>query len=387
MSHDLEVWLTRPVELRDLLGADAWRAEPSGIWVREDSRWQLLVGPLERVESEDVPDEVAAVAPSAVGWLVGVTLEGRRSGEAGRELQSLTQRLASEGQGVIDDGGALHGPDGAQLPVNRPAKPETISLLRLSWLWTDDGPAQTREGFALLLSVIGELLPEALPRRWGLTEPPQHRLDELGVSGFVDFVEANRDDVFVWLPSLPVRAVDLHDRRIWRSDAGFSANRLTVDIDAGALAKRGNGPRLARAFEAIADAVRPFYGEARVLRGFRVVRPYDVQGEVDVTDIDPIPGIRWRGVPRKPPRAVVLGDVYQGQWPDLDEIGRVKGPLLVACPQSLTAADPPIPAAPDAIAQEFDPYWHWFEHRSPSGQSFPAVTGKCPESLPEYWPF
>lgn len=47
MSHDLEVWLTRPVELRDLLGADAWREEPSAIWVREDRRWQLLVGPLE----------------------------------------------------------------------------------------------------------------------------------------------------------------------------------------------------------------------------------------------------------------------------------------------------------------------------------------------------
>lgn len=381
------MWLTRPVELAALLASEPWDEDELGVWVRQAERWQLLVGPLERVEREDVPDEVVAVAPGDVGWLVGLTLEGRKAGEPAPELRSLVERLASEGQGVVEDAAGLRGPDGSELPIKRRQKPETVSLLRLSWLWTDGGPAQTRDGLIALLSRIQELLPEALPRRWGLTEPPQNRLDELGVDAFVDFVNANRDEVFVWLPTLPVRFVDLADRRRWKFDAGFAANRLTIDLDAEALAKRGNGRRVARAFEAIAKAIQPFYAEARVLRGFRVVRPYDLQGEPDRTDIDLLNSNLWRGVPRKSARAVVIGGPYLGHWPELETVAREEGGLLIACPSSLTVTDPPIPAPPEEIAQDFDPYWRWYEHRYPSGQSFPAVTGEHPTNTPAYWPF
>ena len=151
--------------------------------------------------------------------------------------------------------------------------------------------------------------------------------------------------------------------------------------------KRGNGRRISAAFEAIAMAIRPFYAEARMLRGFRVVRPYDLQSEPDQTDVDPLNSNLWRGVPRKPPRAVVVGDPYIGQWPQLEAIARRERDLLVVCPSSLTLADPPIPSAPDAVAHEFDPYWRWYEYRYPSGQTFAAVTVQHPENPPAFWPF
>lgn len=387
MSEDVQVWLTRPVELEALLSDSPWTVEASGIWIRPAGKWQLLVGPLDRVEAEDVPDEVAAVASGEIGWLVGITLEGRRAGEAARELRLLCDRVAADGKGVVEDASGLRGRDGTELPLKRRPKPEQIDLLRLSWIWTNDAPPQTADGLSRLLAHMEALVPEALPRRWGLTEPPQNRLDQQGLDGFIAFVEANREEVVVWSPTLPVRTVMFNDHRMWKFDAGFAANRLTVDFDVPALHKRGNGRRLARAFEVMADTIQPFYAEARVLRGFRVIRPYDVQSEPDRTDVDPLTSNLWRGVPRKPPRAVAVGGPYLDKWPALEHIARRSEDLRMVCPETLTAADPVVPPPPDDIAQRFDPYWRWFEHRYPNGQSFPAVTGEHPEEVPTYWPF
>jgi hypothetical protein len=57
VSYDLQVWTTHAPQLPMAL-PDAWRRQQeSGVWIRMQSNWQVVVGPVHRIEPEDVPAE------------------------------------------------------------------------------------------------------------------------------------------------------------------------------------------------------------------------------------------------------------------------------------------------------------------------------------------
>lgn len=384
MSYDVDVWLRRPVVLEELLPeSDGW-VDHGGLRVRHGESWQILVGPLDRIEAEDVPREIETVIPG-VAWLVGVTLEGSRSA-ALETLPAVLRQLAVAGDGAVEDRGLLITADGS-IHRRRPARPpRVIDLLKLSWFWSDGAPAQGFDGLTAVVRRIDESLPEALPRRFGLTEPPQLRWEDEGLDGFVRFLDENRDDVIIWYPRAPVRDVDLHERRRWRFDPGFAVNRLTIDVDAAALKKRGWGQKLASAFTGIAEVVQPFYAEVRLLRGFHGSGRH-LSSEPGETDVDPINGNLWRGLPNQPALAVALGTPYVGRWPALEAIAEKRGNLLLACPKDLSTSAIEIPEPPGRLVQRFDGRWEWFRHPTPGGASVPAVTTRYPDKLSKDWPF
>jgi hypothetical protein len=61
VSYDLQVWTTRPPGLPSGLPDAALWQEQGGVWIQMRSEWQVVAGPVHRVEPEDVPEAVRAL--------------------------------------------------------------------------------------------------------------------------------------------------------------------------------------------------------------------------------------------------------------------------------------------------------------------------------------
>lgn len=359
MSRDVSVWLTRPVDLDEIVAdLDGWSCDEFGNWSVEGSGWQVLLGPVDWVEREDVPEAVLALAPS-ISHLVGLTLEGSGRGAGGRLLRDIERRLALAGAGIIDDSNdrELIDARGARHAVRRTGPPRHIDVIRGSWYWTDESPAESREGLERMLARLEELMPQALPKRYGEWEPPQIRFDDGGVVALATYLDQRRDDLTVMYPELPVRAIDLDHPAQTKVDAGFLANRLTIDVDAVALRRPGWGPALARVFVQLAELAETFYAEVRLLRGFELFDRREAQEAPVTSDLDPVYRNQWRGVPNRPALAAVIGPPYTGRWPEFEHQARDLGPLRVICSPDLARPTEPVPPAPAALCQPFDRRW------------------------------
>jgi hypothetical protein len=113
-------------------------------------------------------------------------------------------------------------------------------------------------------------------------------------------------------------------------------NRLSIDFDGAALVRNANGRRVATAFKAIVTVVHSVLRRGEGAPRLSRRAPYELESEPEQTDVDPLSRNLWHGVPREPPRAIVLGPPYAGHWPELERLARAEGRALIACPPILT---------------------------------------------------
>ena len=74
-------------------------------------------------------------------------------------------------------------------------------LLQLSWFVEDVAPL-TRALPTEMLDLFQRTIPEVLPRRYGLWEPPQFKLATDGIDHLRDFLAKNLRNVDLWLTPL-----------------------------------------------------------------------------------------------------------------------------------------------------------------------------------------
>ena|SRR5215472_7301141 len=104
------------------------------------------------------------------------------------------------------------------------------TFLRFTW-WFLENPLLVSEGRERLLALFERLLPEALPRRYGLYEPPQHIYAETGKVHLLRFMEESIHDFVVWYPHRPVVGLYLgHPQPVGASKLGFRTNRLEIEF-------------------------------------------------------------------------------------------------------------------------------------------------------------
>jgi hypothetical protein len=153
------------------------------------------------------------------------------------------------------------------------------------------------------------------------------------------------------------------DRRFRRPRAEQTGQRPTVGE--GVRGDRGCNPALPRRL-----------GAARVPRRPPVRRPRRARSDrCRPTEQEPL-----AGGAAEAPRCGRCRRSLPRQVAALEAIARGSGGDRV--PADAHRRRPCGPPSPDDIAQEFDPYWRWYEHRYPNGQSFTAVTAEHPkESL------
>jgi hypothetical protein len=278
------------------------------------------------VLAEDVPAGASRLLPG-IAHLTQISIEPLGAPATAHKLLARTAtRIAKAAHGVIIDPqtDTLEAPSGVKR--YRPRKRgERFDLLVLSW-WSVHELLFSRAWFDQFTGCLESLLPEALPRRYGLYEPPQHLYCETGREHFLTLLDTHKDTV-VWYPHRPVLSVGVHSR--WsgaRNLKGFRAHYVSVGIEAAVMAQPGWSEGLHRFWRAASGIIRPFYGDVRTLQGFI---PAGATYAVDSkTDRHPIRAGWWAGIPPSLGHAAVLGEPYIPLWPAFTEAAEKWGNLF-----------------------------------------------------------
>ncbi len=329
MSYSLDIWSVHPVALPDALPQpDAWNRSGDA-WARAGGAWQIVVEPSVKVEAEDIPEAVLPALPG-IAFLTRLNLEPIAAPASAHTLiQRAARAMARHAFGVVYDPQAslLTAPSGVKRVAGL-SNEATLSVISLNW-WFLDGPLLADDGVERLVGLLASLLPEALPRRYGLFEPPAFRYQEQGRDAFAHFLQQHLDAFVVWYPSRPVSSVAIEARPgNGVEPRGFRACTFSIQVEAAACGLPGWEPALRRAWKALSLFIEPFYGDVRTLHG--LVRSGGTVGYTGQSELHPVTGAWWNGVPRRLGHAVVLGPPYQDAWPAFRQHAEVSGNLWFA---------------------------------------------------------
>ena len=119
----------------------------------------------------------------------------------------MARGMARSARGIVVDQqqGTIETPRGVQ---RLEIEPEWTGggLLQLSWFVEDVAPL-ARALPTDMLDVFQRTMPEVLPRRYGLWEPPQFKLATDGIGHLREFITKNLRDIIVWYCHKPCRYV------------------------------------------------------------------------------------------------------------------------------------------------------------------------------------
>ncbi|BCW56730.1 hypothetical protein V3C41_07440 [Paenarthrobacter nicotinovorans] len=215
------------------------------------------------VEVEDIPVEITAVLPE-VTTMFQVLVEGTQEAEIPHGVR-FARKLAKACHGMVLDeqtDEVWPQPRTAKVASQPEQKQEPLSVW-LSWmLLEDDLPTDFLERY---LQLAQELLPEAVPVRFGNYEPYQH-FDSTGPEGFITEYyssKANKWEVHYKNPS-PITFGKIDGpERAW----GIPFTRITLVVDGPNLADDALRSALRRFFLAVATELGAVYASAEVERG------------------------------------------------------------------------------------------------------------------------
>lgn len=309
MSYDLQVWSVRPFDHSAFGRPEIWQRS-SGASVHARKNWQIVVSASDRVLPEDVPNEVSKVLPG-IEWLTNLNLEGKPTAEAIRLVQSAATEIARFGHGAVIDqqDASIRLPSGVKRLMS-PRSKETFDIVSLSW-WFLDSPSASGEGRERLVDLLERVLPEVLPKRYGLYEPPQHVYAQTGREHFLRFLDENLHDTKVWYPHRPVVSVYLSlPSPLGAHKLGFRTNCFRIEVEKQALTEPGWAAVIKHLWRQVSVLIDPIYGDVRVLGNYMWMG-----ASVSAGEEHPIKAWWWAGIPKELGNAVVLGSVYQKLWP------------------------------------------------------------------------
>lgn len=354
MSYDLRIWGRKASALKDLFPTtEGWREQSSG-WVYSARSWQITIGFPQSVEPEDVPQQASELLPG-LSVLVECSLEPVSAPKAAQSrLKAAALAVSGELAGLVEDPqeSSLKSPRTSKRFI-KPKREERITVLYLSW-WYLNSPLRSVMGVSELLAILRKYLPEAIPRRYGLWEPPQHKTSESGLSALAEFIAMNIDNTPVLYPARPVVDIHVADcNGLEHPRLGFRSNFFEIGIEASALDQPGWEHASKLLWRNISKFLQPFYGEARFQSGY-IMRGAATVSDIQ-TDVHPVRSWFWRGIPSKPGIAVVLGHPYDQIW-NLQGVVHEEGLLFKEQHDWSSRAPLPI-AVPRGIAQPWDPAW------------------------------
>jgi hypothetical protein len=371
VSYDLQVWTTYAPQLPIALPDAARWQEQSGVWIQMRSQWQVVVGPVHRIEPEDVPQSVSALLPG-IGHMVELNLEPAAAPQVARALlKRVAKALACAGHGVVVDPqtDTLTTPTGVRRYV-APPRSATVTALKLSW-FSVDARFASRDGLDRVVACFERSVHEALPVRYGEYEPPSFRYSETGRQHLIDFLAneylAPRSLGFaVWYPKRPVLDVGV-SIGVGKTPAGWRCHRLTLTLEASVLDQAGWPTALQELWRRLAQTIHAFYADVRILRRYRVGAA--TMAEFLDAERHPVRGPFWAGIPRERACAVALGQPYLSLWPEFDavaeresDIGFLSQPSWMDQDGVFVASGP----VPERLAQQSPGY---DDFRKPQQQS------------------
>lgn len=318
MSYDLSVYCPGSPSVDQVwllagntrgLHADSSNSDISGVRVFRGVKrsYSFTVDGPFSIEIEDVPGEVSQLLPKA-STLFQVLVEGTQEAEIPHGVR-FARKLAKACHGIVMDEQTDEIWPQPRAVREQPEPEERVGVndVWLNWyLLEDDLPMDFLERY---LRIAEELLPEAIPVRFGKHEPLQFRFDAAGIDGLIDEYynsEANDWGVYYKNPS-PVTYGKIAGPE---QAAGNPFTRITLCVDSRSLTDDRLRASLKSFFLAVATDLGAVYASAEKVTGGEMPRiPYLY-----------MPPRQWVGFPPYP-----LWWVWAG--PRLAcEIGRFLGP-------------------------------------------------------------
>lgn len=258
------------------------------------------------VAGEDVPDEVTAALPDTATTFQ-VLVEGTQEPEIPHGVR-FARKLAKSLHGVVVD--EQTGEIWPQLRIPQEqtwaAQVAESDEFWLSWYFLEENlPPDFLQRY---LRIAGEVLPQAVPERYGTNEPSK-LFDSTGSEGFVTEYyssKANKWEVHYRSP-LPVTAGTIDGPQLAR---GNPFTQITLCLHRPALADDGLRDALRRFFLTVADELEAVFACAEVRSGPDMLRRPNFF----------LPPLQWVGFPPYPLSWVWVGPRL------VPEIGRFLGP-------------------------------------------------------------
>jgi hypothetical protein len=268
MSYDVEIGTHRepsPAQVKAWAAGQGLAVEPNGD--------ELLIGEMisfagpYAAEPEDFAEEIAA-ACLAPRWMTTVAVSYAEPKRAITLVRSLARHLAEINEGAAFDPqkDALIWPRGSPRRVAPRRREETTDVIRLTWILA---PQRWEAAPSTLLDLIRRRCPEALPARYGRTEPLEHRFDPADPEPFIRFVlDPDEDDGF-WFaarPSFGGRWLAPHADPYEKPDAEhLRVGRLEIRFDGAVLETDARWREsVVDLFKAAASGLGAFFAAAQV---------------------------------------------------------------------------------------------------------------------------
>jgi hypothetical protein len=259
MSYDLQIYSCSDpnVELIRLAVEENFERNGNAFSLR-GKNWQLVFHSADKVELEDIPASVFRELPG-IAYLTLANLEGAASvGDRAKAIR-IAKKFARATRGVLVN------PQDDTIETARGSKrvdltnaPKEEGTLKLSW-WFEDADSFEKTGCARLVEAFESYMPEALPRRYGLWEPPQFKFAEQGREHFLSFFRENLRKGIVWYANHPFSFVFVSiPPKVGGTWRGYRSCRLELQVQSRVLSATGWPLALKRLWLAVAQVVSPF---------------------------------------------------------------------------------------------------------------------------------
>lgn len=378
MSYDLQIWsVKRPSVESDSPRGLRWTqsADSMSVVMRD---WQITVEPADLVHQEDIPVDVASALPG-IRYLTELNLQPfDASNSAKATLVRIASAVAKASHGLVYDPQTdeLITPRGVKRFIPQ-ARDERFSIIELGFWFLDVRifSPDHMEGF---LDLCDTLLPEALPRRYGLYEPPQYVRDvRAGRAHLLTFLHENLDGSPVLYTTRPVLGLGFScTKERYHPRNGFRSNYVSVEIEASVIQQPGWQEQLRRFWVAICRHLNPFYSDVRTLKGY--VRMGGTYGSDHKSEEHPIRSWFWRGVPGELGHAIAIGEPYIDLWPQASMEGERHGDLIVLDTCRWVDGDNLTIKVPGGIRQKSAPKYL---------SNGDALNSEWLDEYPDIWPF
>jgi hypothetical protein len=320
MSYDLRLWTVEPVP------ADAIQKLLPNARIFDGGvefagmGWLASIGYSISVELEDIPDHVGAAIPGITSLIEVIIQPISAPDDAMDAVEEALKTLAKQFRGAVEDlqTDTLVLPSGP-LRIRSSAQIDSrLSTLDFNY-WFTESPLRTREGRGRLIDYLAEQLPAALPRRYGLYEPPSEKWEIGGRAAFLDFLDGHPpDELTVIYPTRPCVHFIISPVEVGWAGSGthriFKCGCLKTAFEFTVLEDAEWRTALERAWLDIATIVQPFATNVEVVDGWIFDRGHlwiDEHTEASVCSP------AWFGVPRNLGLAFGLAKNYLQYWPQL----------------------------------------------------------------------
>ncbi len=326
---------------------------------------------------EDTPLDVASTLPG-IRYFTELNLQPfDASNTAKKTLFKIASAVAKASHGLVYDPQTdeLITPRGVKRFIPQ-ARDERFSIIELGF-WFLNGQIFTRDGIEGFLHLCETLLPEALPRRYGLYEPPQYVLADHGREHLLTFLYENLDDSPVLYTTRPVLGLGFScTKERFHPWNGFRSNRVSIAIEVSVIQQPGWQEQLGHFWATGCRNLSPFYSDVRTLKGY--VRMGGTYGVDHKSEEHPIRSCFWRGVPSELGHAIAIGEPYIDLWPQASMEGERHGDLTVLNTGRWVEGDNLTIKVPDRIRQKSAPKYDSSED---------VLNSQWIDVYPEIWPF